>query len=134
MSLDLSSFDTARAVAFYAATLGVPAEDVTILPPGQGVDQARRVRVRIESSTAEREAQAIDREVEELLVICGRDESHAKGGIEWPEQGLRLARDNDRNPAYFAFAGRVVRETPWSLHLLFVRPKARRVGTAQRSG
>ena len=117
---------------FYANVLdtGAFAETVTFYPALGGT--ARRIVMAVSLGQHPEEGELIDTNTEEIRVLVGRTEAHAKGGIDVPYKDATTAdairRDDDTETQRFAFTGDILSETPYSLELRFERPKPVRLG------
>ena len=125
-----------RQADFYANALNVDefAEWVTYYP-ASGTSRSIAAQVRRPGSNNQqqpRRNEVSEFEDERIWVELGRDESHARGGVPWPQIGDTLVRDGEEDLERFAFVGEIVKSSPFAWVLEFSRPKQRSLGTAHR--
>ena len=122
--------DTLYKTTFYAAVLSTArhAEEVEYLPAGQTVGRTLTALVIVNNGEQPGD-QTHKREIERAIVVVGKDESHAKGGVERPAHRDRILRDgDDRSGPLLGFSGRVIAESPHHWELEFVRSTTTALG------
>lgn len=121
------SLKTLAADALYALHLRGDyfAEVVTYIPRHGG---ERQVYATITARNALELGVMVEEETEYFDVLLGRDESHAKGGVNKPEIGDRIVRAGEHLADALGFAGEGV-ETHDGFHrLVFCRKRTATIG------
>lgn len=82
----------------------------------------RQVYAKVSADDRFEQGQIVDREVQQILALVGKDESHARGGISKPMRGDKWIRPGDqKGEPYWAFTGVVSGITAHSWQLTFER-------------
>lgn len=112
------SFNNLRKTLFYANILNTEAFAELV----QLHEEGRPTREIVVKMTEVQDLQQQERhreKVETWKVAVGRDESHDKGGIETARLGMTIERATDARR--YAFTGKVLESSPYSLILEFSR-------------
>ena len=126
----MASFAEARRANYYATILNHFAEQVSYQPL-HGPPRTVTVKIHASELLDEQSIPGL-RDLERIQVSCGRDEAHAKGGVDRPRAGDALVRANETRG--YGFDGEVLSSTPHSWVAIFSRPRLRQLGTENRSG
>ena len=82
----------------------------------------RQLYAKFDADDRFEQGQVVDREVQRIRFLVGRDEDHAKGGIATPLRGDQWIRPGDQaSDPYWAFTGEISGVTAHSHQLTFER-------------